>query len=371
MKIGVPKEIKPQENRVALTPAGVDTLVHAGHEVYIEENAGAGSNFTDDEYIGSGAVILKTPKEVFGIADMIMKVKEPLAPEYDLLREGQILFTYLHIAPNSELTQVLLDKKVIGIAYETVQLPNGALPLLAPMSEVAGRMAIQIGAMLLENISGGRGILLGGVSGVEKARVSVIGGGVVGLNAAKTAYGMGAQVTVIDVSSSRLAYLDDIFGGNVNTLISNRHNIEKSVCEADLVVGAVLIPGGKAPKLVTEDMVEKMKQGAVVVDVAIDQGGSIETIDRITTHANPSYIKHGVVHYSVANMPGAVPRTSTLALTNATLPYALKIADKGAEGAMKADNALLKGLNVYKGALTYEPVAQAQGREYTAAEGLF
>ena len=371
MKIGVPKEIKPQENRVALIPAGVDAFVRAGHEVFIEENAGIGSGFSDEEYVKSGAKILKTPKEVFDVADMILKVKEPLAPEYDLLKQDQILFTYLHIAPNPELTRVLLDKKTIGIAYETVQLDNGALPLLAPMSEVAGRMSIQIGAHLLENINGGRGILLGGVAGVEKAKVTVIGGGVVGLNAVKTAYGMGAQVTVIDVSRDRLSYFDDVFNGQVNTLTSNQYNIEKAVCESDLVVGAVLIPGAKAPKLVKEYMVKQMRTGSVLVDVAIDQGGSIETIDRMTTHSNPSFIKHGVVHYSVANMPGAVPRTSTFALTNATLPYALKIADAGAEGAMKADPALMKGLNVYKGVLTYEPIAQAQNLDYQSPESLF
>jgi len=371
MRIGVPKEIKAQENRVALTPAGVDAFVQAGHEVFVEVNAGVGSGFLDAEYEKRGAKLLKTPKEIFDTADMIMKVKEPLSSEYALMREDQIVFTYLHIAPNPELTKALLDRKVIGIAYETVQLANGGLPLLAPMSEVAGRMSIQIGAHLLENINGGRGMLLGGVSGVEKAKVAVIGGGVVGLNAAKMAYGMGAQVTVIDISGSRLAYIDDVFDGHVNTLISNSYNIETAVCESDLVVGAVLIPGAKAPKLVKEYMVKQMKPGAVLVDVAIDQGGSIETIDRITTHSEPSFIKHGVVHYSVANMPGAVPRTSTFALTNATLPYALKIASLGAEAAMKADQALLKGLNTYKGALTYAPVAEAQGLAYTPAENLF
>ena len=371
MKIGIPKEIKPQENRIALVPAGADAFVRAGHEVYIEQNAGVGSGFTDEEYVKSGAKILKTPKEIFDIADMIIKVKEPLQSEYDLMRENQILFTYLHIAPNPELTQVLLDKKIIGIAYETVQLANGALPLLAPMSEVAGRMSIQIGAHLLENINGGRGILLGGVSGVEKAKVTIVGGGVVGINAAKTACGMGAMVTVLDISNARLSYIDDIFNGQVNTLISNQYNIEQAVRESDLVVGAVLIPGAKTPKLVKEYMVQQMKTGAVIVDVAIDQGGSIETIDRITTHSDPYYIKHGVVHYSVANMPGAVPRTSTFALTNATLPYALKIAELGAENAMKADPALMKGLNVYKGVLTYEPIAQAQNLSYQLPENLF
>jgi len=371
MKIGVPKEVKPQENRVAVIPSGVDALVRAGHEVFVEESAGDGSGFADEEYVKSGAKILKTPPEIFAVADMILKVKEPVPSEYDLMKSGQVLFTYLHIAPNPELTRVLLDKEVIGIAYETVQLKSGVLPLLAPMSEVAGRMSIQIGARLLENTSGGRGILLGGVSGVGKAKVTVLGGGVVGLNAAKMAYGMGAQVTIIDISSARLAYLDDIFNGQVNTLISNQYNISAAVCESDLVVGAVLIPGGRTPKLVTEDMVKQMKKGAVLVDVAIDQGGSVETIDRITTHAEPSFIKHGVVHYSVANMPGAVPRTSTFALTNATLPYVLKLANAGAEDAMKADPALMKGLNVYKGTLTYEPIAQAQGLSFTPPEALF
>ena len=371
MKIGVPKEIKPQENRVALTPSGVDSFVKGGHTVFIETDAGAGSGFSDEEYEKSGATILKEAKEVFDVADMIMKVKEPLEAEYGLLKKDQILFTYLHIAPNPELTRALLDAQIIGIAYETVQLANGELPLLAPMSEVAGRMSIQIGAHLLENINGGRGILLGGVSGVEKAKVAIVGGGVVGINAIKTACGMGAQVTVLDISSARLAYLDDIFGGQINTLASNPYNIERAVCESDLVVGAVLIPGAKAPKLVTEDMVKKMKAGAVLVDVAIDQGGSIETIDRVTTHSDPYFIKYGVVHYSVANMPGAVPRTSTFALTNATLPYALKIANEGAENAMKVSPALMKGLNVYKGELTYEPIAQAQGLSYKSPEGLF
>ena len=371
MKIGVPKEIKAQENRVALTPAGVDAFVRAGHDVFLEENAGVGSGFTNEEYVKTGAKILKTPKEVFDIADMILKVKEPLQSEYGLLKPDQILFTYLHIAPNPELTKALLDSGVIGIAYETVQLANGSLPLLAPMSEVAGRMSIQIGANLLENVNGGRGILLGGVSGVEKAKVTIVGGGVVGLNAAKTAFGMGAMVTVLDISNARLAYLDDIFSGKINTLISNQYNIEKAVVEADLVVGAVLIPGAKTPLLVKEYMVKEMKVGSVLVDVAIDQGGSIETIDHITTHSNPSFVKHGVIHYSVANMPGAVPRTSTFALTNATLPYALRLAESGAEGAMKEDPALMKGLNIYKGTLTYAPVAEAQNLDWQSPEALF
>lgn len=365
MIIGIPKEIKANENRVAITPAGVTDLVNAGHEVYIEKSAGLGSGFTDEEYLDEGAKILNTPKEVYDISDIIMKVKEPLPPEYDLFKEGQTIFTYFHLAPEPELTQALLKKNITAIAYETVQLDNRSLPLLEPMSEVAGRMSIQVGARLLEKINGGRGMLLGGVSGVEPAKVVIVGGGTVGLNAAKMAVGLGAQVTVIDIVPARLAYLDDIFGGRIITLMSNKYNIAKSVKEADLVVGAVLIPGAKAPKLVTEAMVKSMKSGAVLVDVAIDQGGSIETIDRITTHEDPYFIKYNVVHYSVANMPGAVPRTSTLALTNATMPYALQIANKGAEKAMKENRALLKGLNTYKGNVTYKAVADAQGLEYT------
>ena len=371
MIIGVPKEIKAQENRVAITPAGVDSFAKAGHQVYIETKAGLGSGFTDEEYIGAGAKILATPKEVFDIADMIIKVKEPLPAEYGLLRENQILFTYLHLAPDPEQTEALLKQKVIGIAYETVELANHALPLLSPMSEVAGRMAVQVGARLLEKTLEGRGILMGGVPGVEPAHVAVVGGGNVGLNAVKMAVGMGAQVTVLDVNGARLAYIDELYSGRVVTLMSNSYNIAKTVKEADLVVGAVLIPGARTPKLVKEEMVKAMRPGSVLVDVAIDQGGSIETIDRIPTHENPYFVKHGVVHYSVANMPGAVPRTSTFALTNATMPYALRIANLGAEAAMKADPALLKGLNVYKGKLTYKAVAEAQNLQYTPAGDLF
>lgn len=371
MRIGCPKEIKAQERRVGLTPAGVDALVHAGHCVYMEQNAGVASGFADDEYVAVGAQILPTAKEVYDAADMIIKVKEPLEPEYDLLREGQILFTYLHLAPDPEQTQALLRKKVTGIAYETVQLADGSLPLLAPMSEVAGRLSIQTGAHLLEANCGGRGILLGGVTGVERANVVIVGGGNVGTNAAKMAVGLGANVTILDISIKRLAYLDDIFGGRVQTLLSNSYNIARAVKTADLVVGCVLIPGAKAPKLVTEEMVKTMRPGSVLVDVAIDQGGSIATIDRITTHNDPYFVKHGVLHYSVANMPGAVPRTSTLALTGATLPYALKIANMGAEAACKADPALMKGLNTYDGKLTFKAVAEAQGLEYTDPRDLF
>jgi len=371
MKIGCPKEIKAQEGRVGLTPAGADALIRAGHQVFMEKNAGIASGFADSEYSALGAVILDTPAEVYGIADMIIKVKEPLEPEYELLREGQILFTYLHLAPDPEQTQALLRKKITGIAYETVQLSDRSLPLLSPMSEVAGRLAIQTGSRLLEANCGGRGILMGGVTGVERANVVILGGGNVGTNAAKIAVGMGASVTVLDVNLKRLAYLDDIFGGRVQTLLSNSYNIANAVKNADLVVGCVLIPGAKAPKLVTEEMVKSMKPGTALVDVAIDQGGSIETIDRITTHSDPYFVKHGVLHYSVANMPGAVPRTSTLALTGATLPYALKIANLGAEAACKADPALMKGLNTYNGHITFKAVAEAQDLPYTAPSELF
>ena len=365
MKIGCPKEIKPQEGRVGLTPAGADALVRAGHEVYIQKGAGQDSGFADSEYAAVGATILATPIEVYSISDMIIKVKEPLVPEYDLLKEGQILFTYLHLAPDAAQTEMLLNKKITAIAYETVQPDDGSLPLLAPMSEVAGRLSVQIGAHLLEANCGGRGILMGGVTGVEKAHVVIVGGGNVGLNAAKAACGFGANVTILDLNIKRLAYLDDIFDGRVQTLLSNPYNIANVVKNADLVIGCVLIPGGRTPKLVTEEMVKSMRPGSVLIDVAIDQGGSIETIDRITTHANPYFLKHGVIHYSVANMPGAVPRTSTLALTGATLPYAMKLANMGAEAACKADKALLRGLNTYQGHLTFKAVADAQNRTYT------
>ena len=371
MRIGCPKEIKAQECRVGLTPAGVDALVRAGHEVYMEENAGLASGFPNEEYVAQGAKILPTAKEVYDIADMIVKVKEPLEPEYELMHENQIMFTYLHLAPDPEQTQALLRKKVTGSAYETVQLADRSLPLLQPMSEVAGRLSIQVGSRLLESNCGGRGILLGGVTGVERANVVIVGGGNVGTNAAKMAVGLGANVTVIDLNVKRLAYLDDIFGGRIQTLLSNSYNIARAVKNADLVVGCVLIPGAKAPKLVTEEMVKTMKPGSVLVDVAIDQGGSIETIARITTHADPYFVKHGVIHYSVANMPGAVPRTSTLALTGATLPYAVKIANLGAEEACRRDPALMKGLNTYRGHVTYKAVADDQGLPYVDPTTLF
>ncbi|VDN48685.1 L-alanine dehydrogenase (NAD-dependent) [Petrocella atlantisensis] len=371
MIIGVPKEIKNNENRVALTPAGVHTLTEKGHVVLIETKAGIGSGIEDEAYVLAGATILNTADDIFNQAEMIMKVKEPIPIEYDRLKEGQILFTYLHLAPNQELTDVLIRKKIAAIAYETVELEDHSLPLLTPMSEVAGRMATQVGAFMLQKYTGGCGVLLGGVPGVMPGEVVVIGGGIVGLNATKMAVGLGAHVTLLDISPKRLAYVDDIFNGRVATLYSNPYNIAKAVEKADLLIGAVLIPGAKAPKLVTSSMVESMKDGAVIVDVAIDQGGSVETIDRITTHDHPSYVKHGVVHYAVANMPGAVPRTSTFALTGVTLPYALLLADQGFEGAITVNEALRKGVNTFKGYITYRQVAESFGYEMRAVMTLF
>lgn len=361
MIIGIPKEIKAQENRVSATPSGIQSFIEAGHEVIIEKDAGIGSGFSNEEYIKSGAKIVATPGEVYGAADMIYKVKEPLESEYGYLREGQILFTYLHLAPDNEQTKALLDARVIGIAYETVQLKNRSLPLLAPMSEIAGRMSVQVGAYLLQKINNGNGTLLGGVPGVAPGHVVIIGGGNVGVNAAKMAVGLGARVTILDISIERLAQIQNILSTNVVTLVSNSYNVAKSVAAADLVIGAVLIPGAKAPKIVTEEMVKSMGTGSVLVDVAIDQGGSIETIDRLTSHENPYFIRHGVVHYSVPNMPGAVPRTSTFALSNATTPYALEIANKGVEAALRENPALMRGLNIYKGKVTNRAVAEAQG----------
>jgi alanine dehydrogenase len=363
MIIGVPKEIKNNENRVAITPAGVHTLVDAGHKVVVERSAGLGSGIEDTEYERAGAELLHSNTAVFEQADIIVKVKEPLECEYDLFKEGQTLFTYLHLAPNPSLTQALLRRKITGVAYETVQLPNGSLPLLAPMSEVAGRMSVQIGATLLQKYNGGSGILLGGVPGVLPGEVVIIGGGVVGTNAAKMAAGLGARVTIMDVNAGRLAHLDDIFAGRVNTLIYSKYAAAEMAAKADLLIGAVLVTGARAPKTVTEDMVKTMKKGSVIVDVAIDQGGSIETIDRVTTHDNPSYEKHGVIHYSVANMPGAVPRTSTYALTGVTLPYLLQLANKGAEQAMLDDKALMLGLNTYDGNITCRAVAESMKME--------
>lgn len=372
MIIGCPTEIKAQEGRVGLTPAGAFTLNHAGHTVYVQKGAGLNSGFLDREYVEAGAKILETAKEVYDGSEMIIKVKEPLPSEYELFHENQILFTYLHLAPDPEQTEALLRKKVTGIAYETVQLPNGALPLLSCMSEIAGRMAVQVGAHLLEEPCGGRGILLWGVSGVKKGNVVIVGGGNVGTSAAKVAVGMGANVTVIDMQAARLQYLDDIFGSRIQTLMSNPYNIAQSVKDADVVISSVLVPGRRTPILVTDDMVRTMRKGSVLIDVAIDQGGAISFIDRITTHADPYFIKEGIVCYSVANMPGAVPNTATYALTNVTLPYAVKIANLGAEGACKADPAIMKGLNTYKGYLTYKGVADAQpDKTYTDPATLF
>jgi alanine dehydrogenase len=369
MKIGVPKEIKNNENRVAITPAGVMTLVKAGHEVYIEKGAGLGSGFFDEEYEKAGATIVSSAQEAWS-AEMVMKVKEPLPQEFSYFREGLILFTYLHLAAEEALTKELIEKKVVGIAYETVQLPNGALPLLTPMSEVAGRMSVQVGAQFLEKPHGGKGILLGSVPGVRRGKVTIIGGGVAGTNAAKMAVGLGAEVTILDINPDRLRELDDLFGDRVTTLMSNSYNIAESVQQSDLVIGAVLIPGAKAPKLVTEEMIRSMSPGSVLVDIAIDQGGIFETTDRVTTHDDPIYVKHGVVHYAVANMPGAVPRTSTFALTNVTVPYALQIANKGYREACLQNEALLKGINTLNGYITYEAVAQAHGLPYKDAKTL-
>jgi alanine dehydrogenase len=367
MFIGVPKEIKNNENRVALTPAGVVSFVTAGHTVLIEKDAGIGSGFTNDDYSKAGAEILDSAKQVWTRADMIMKVKEPLASEYKYFRPGLILFTYLHLAAEPELAQALKDNGVIAIAYETVSV-NRTLPLLTPMSEVAGRMAAQIGAQFLQKNNGGLGILLAGVPGVNRGKVTIVGGGIVGTNAAKMAIGLGADVTIIDLSADRLRQLDDIFGNQIKTLMSNPFNIAEAVAEAELLIGAVLIPGAKAPKLITEEMVKSMKPGSVIVDVAIDQGGIVETIDHVTTHDNPTFIKHGVVHYSVANMPGAVPRTSTLALTNVTVPYALQIANKGVIKAISDNAALYLGVNVANGEITYEAVAKDLGFDYVTVE---
>lgn len=363
MRIGVPKEIKNNENRVAMTPASVTNLIHFGHEIFIEKDAGSGSGFTDADYVAAGAKVVNTPDEAWAM-DLVMKVKEPIQSEYAYFRENLILFTYLHLAAEPMLTKALIDHKVVGIAYETVQLANGALPLLTPMSEVAGRMAPQIGAQFLEKIYGGKGILLSGVPGVSRAKVTIIGGGVAGTNAAKMAIGLGAKVTIIDLNPERLRYLDDIFGNDVTTLISNPYNIAETVKESDLVIGAVLIPGAKAPKLVTKTMIESMSPGSVVVDIAIDQGGIFETSDRITTHDAPTYEKSGIVHYAVANMPGAVPRTSTIALTNVTVPYAVQIANKGYKKACLDNKALLKGINTLGGFVTYQAVAQALNYQY-------
>jgi alanine dehydrogenase len=363
MTIGVPKEVKDHESRVGVTPAGVKALVEAGHTVLVETGAGALSAFPDDEYQNAGAEIVGSAYDVWRLADMVVKVKEPVEKEYRHFREGLVLFTYLHLAPLDALTSALLASGVAGIAYETVRDRAGTLPLLTPMSEVAGRMSVQVGATYLEKERGGRGVLLGGVPGTPPGNVCIIGGGIVGTNAAKIALGMGARVTLIDLNLNRLRELDDIFGGRVLTLASNSYNIERAAAEADLLIGGVLIPGAAAPKIVTRGMVAKMKKGAVIVDVAIDQGGCIETA-RPTTHTDPSYEIDGVVHYCVTNMPAAVPYTSTLALTNATQPYVLKLAKLGAETAIREDKGIAEGVNTYKGTLTYEAVARSQNRPW-------
>ena len=369
MIIGVPKEVKDHESRVGVTPAGVKALVEAGHKVLVEQKAGALSAMPDDEYQAAGAEIVGGAHDVWRLSDMVVKVKEPVEKEYRHFREGLVLFTYLHLAPLTELTDALLTNKVTGIAYETVRDRTGALPLLTPMSEVAGRMSVQVGAAYLEKEHGGRGVLLGGVPGVPPGNVCIIGGGIVGTNAAKIALGMGAKVTLVDLNLNRLRELDDIFNGRVFTMASNSYNIERAVCEADLVIGGVLIPGAAAPKIVTKVMVSRMKKGAVIVDVAIDQGGCIETAHP-TTHSNPSYEVDGVVHYCVTNMPAAVPNTSTLALTNATFPYVLKLARLGAKEAIAEDKGIAEGVNTYDGELTYGAVAAAQDREWRSIADL-
>jgi alanine dehydrogenase len=370
MIIGVPKEVKDHESRVGVTPAGVKALVEAGHKVLVEHDAGVLSAMPDDEYQDAGAEIVGSAYDVWRLADMVVKVKEPVEKEYRHFREGLVLFTYLHLAPLKELTDALLEKKVTGIAYETVRDRAGSLPLLTPMSEVAGRLSVQIGAEYLTKEHGGRGLLLGGVPGVPPASVCIIGGGIVGTNAAKIALGMGAKVTLIDLNLNRLRELDDIFNGRVFTMASNSYNIARAASEADLLIGGVLIPGAAAPKIVTKAMVEKMKKGAVIVDVAIDQGGCIETAHP-TTHSDPSYEVNGVVHYCVTNMPAAVPNTSTLALTNATFPYVMKLARLGAKEAIREDKGIAEGVNTFDGVLTYEAVAAAQQRDWKSVTELF
>ncbi|SFM47263.1 L-alanine dehydrogenase [Paenibacillus sp. 1_12] len=366
MIIGIPQEIKNNENRVAITPSGVLDLVGRGHDVFVESGAGVGSGFADEDYLKAGAQIAGA-SDVWSQAEMILKVKEPLPSEYMYFRKGLILFTYLHLAAERKLAQALVDSGVTAVAYETVET-GGRLPLLTPMSEVAGRMSVQIGAQFLEKPHGGIGILLSGIPGVKRGKVTIIGGGVVGTNAAKIAIGLGGDVTIIDSNPDRLRALDDLFGKSVNTVISNPANIAECVKESDLVIGAVLIPGAKAPRLVTEEMVKTMKPGSVIVDVAVDQGGIFETVDSVTTHDNPTYIKHGVVHYAVANMPGAVSRTSTIGLTNVTMPYVLEIADKGLASAVNGNPALAKGLNVTEGQVTCAPVARDLGFPYVPYE---
>lgn len=369
MLIGILKEIKTEENRVCMTPAGVEVMIANGHSVMVEKSAGIGSGFSDDTYAKAGAEMIATPKEIFDRADMVMHVKEPLPPEYDLIREDQIVFTYLHLAADDQQTNALIKSKAVCIAYETIQKTDGTLPLLTPMSEVAGRMAIQQGAKYLEMAQGGHGVLLGGVPGVDPGTVVVIGGGVVGTHAAKMACGLGAKVYILDMNLERLRYLSDVMPANCFMLMSSPATTRKLVKEADVVVGAVLVAGAKAPKLVTREMLKTMKKGAVLVDVAIDQGGCFET-SKATTHGDPIYIVDGVVHYCVANMPGAVPKTSTMALTNATLPYAVEIANKGWKMAMAENNEIKLGANVINGKVTFKGVSDAFGLEYVPIDGL-
>ena len=369
MKIGVPREVKDHEYRVGMIPAAAHELVVCGHEVLVQAGAGEGSGFEDEEYVEAGAAIAATAADVWSAADMIVKVKEPIEQEYDLLQRGQTLFTYLHLAPLPELTKLLCDRQVAGIAYETITDEEGNLPLLSPMSEVAGRMSVLMGATYLERRYGGRGTLLSGVPGVPAGEVVIIGGGIVGLNAAKVAFGMGARVTILETSGERMRYLDNLFHGAVTTMASNRHNLRAALARADVLVGAVLIPGRAAPKLVTREMLSLMKKGAVVVDVAVDQGGCFETT-RPTTHSDPVFTVDGIVHYCVANMPGAVPRTSTFALNNATFPYAQALADKGVVEAVKSDPGLADGVNTYRGHITCQPVAESQDRPYKALSEL-
>lgn len=368
MIVGVPKEIKSQENRVALTPAGADGLVRNGHKVLVQAGAGLGSSFTDEEYVAAGAEMVAEAADVWKQADMIIKVKEPLESEYQYFRKDLILFTYLHLAAEESLTKALQESGVTAIAYETVEKPDRSLPLLAPMSEIAGRMAIQEGATFLQKTRGGKGMLIDGVPGVAPAHVVVVGAGVVGTGSIRRAIGLGCRVTVLDVVVERLRYLNEVFMGRIETLYSNNFNIMEACKTADLVVGSVLIPGAKAPKLITEEMVKAMKPGTVIVDVAIDQGGSVETIDKPTSHAEPTFVKHGVIHYAVPNIPGAVPQTATLALTNVTLGYAIKLANKGWKQACKEDKALALGVNVVDRKVVYKPVADAFDMEYTPLE---
>jgi alanine dehydrogenase len=358
MLIGVPKEIKTDENRVAITPAGVSAFVGNNHNVLIEAGGGEGSGLTDGAFVKAGAEICTDVEELWERADMIVKVKEPLGPEFERMREGQIIFTYLHLAADRALTEKLMEKKIVGIAYETIQLDDGTLPLLAPMSEVAGRLSIQMGAYCLEAKNGGSGILLPGVSGVPPAKVVIIGAGIAGMNACSVAVGIGARVSILDINPARLSYVRDIMQGHVSTLMSNPANVEEEVASADLIIGAVLIPGARAPKLVTRDMLKKMRRGSALVDIAVDQGGCCET-SRPTTHRDPTYMEEDVVHYCVANMPGAVPRTSTYALTNATLHYGLDLANKGWERAVEEDPVLKKGVNVFRGKIACGGVAEA------------